>query len=480
MSLLACLAGDLFLEGRTGDFRDVCEALLALATGPDERDARAASAALSSLNAWDVGRPLAEHVFGDDEELASLAGKVLPFLEQSLTVVDIVDRLRGEEAVRVTPQLAEVARSLGEPLLAALRESLEANLREEVYVRILDLLGMMGGNAAVEVVKSVENNPIPGVRAHAMRTLAGMSPGDPTLLPHFLRALRDQYPGRLTYVTATDRRLSEIRNDEEVAEFNELFAHHRYYLGPLNAADARCFIASFTRREPVTFDETDIAFILEWSGGHPGLLEAVCRELGAVTGQPIRDPTQNRIIHRQVAERIPSSLNVRSECTKIWRNLDPSEQAALLALGAPGQQTDAAALASLEQKGVLYSNHEEQRLFARAFSEFVQRQRLLQRTETRGIVVDVDAGEVYVDGRPTPPLTNLEYRLLLLLYGHMGKICDKYQVVQAVWGEAYLDEVDDARIEKLVSRLRQKIEPDPMNPRYLLTIRGRGYRLVGG
>jgi len=295
-----------------------------------------------------------------------------------------------------------------------------------------------------------------------------------------LRALRDQYPGRLTYVTATDRRLSEIRNDEEVAEFNELFAHHRYYLGPLNAADARCFIASFTRREPVTFDETDIAFILEWSGGHPGLLEAVCRELGAVTGQPVRDPTQNRIIHRQVAERIPSSLNVRSECTKIWRNLDPSEQAALLALGAPGQQIDAAALASLEQKGVLYSNHEEQRLFARAFSEFVQRQRLLQRTETRGIVVDVDAGEVYVDGRPTPPLTNLEYRLLLLLYGHMGKICDKYQVVQAVWGEAYLDEVDDARIEKLVSRLRQKIEPDPMNPRYLLTIRGRGYRLVGG
>lgn len=192
LSLLACLAGDLFLEGRTGDFRDVCEALLALATGPDEQDARAASAALSSLNAWDVGRPLAEHVFGDDEELASLAGRVLPFLEQSLTVVDIVDRLKGEEAVRVTPQLAEVARSLGEPMLAALRESLEANLREEVYVRILDLLGMMGGNAALEVVKSVENNPIPGVRAHAMRTLARMSPGDPTLLPHFLRALRDQ------------------------------------------------------------------------------------------------------------------------------------------------------------------------------------------------------------------------------------------------------------------------------------------------
>jgi two-component system response regulator RegX3 len=38
--------------------------------------------------------------------------------------------------------------------------------------------------------------------------------------------------------------------------------------------------------------------------------------------------------------------------------------------------------------------------------------------------------------------------------------------------------VDDARIEKLVSRLRQKIEPDAANPKYLITMRGRGYKLL--
>ncbi|OUC05963.1 hypothetical protein RY27_24030, partial [Litorilinea aerophila] len=53
-----------------------------------------------------------------------------------------------------------------------------------------------------------------------------------------------------------------------------------------------------------------------------------------------------------------------------------------------------------------------------------------------------------------------------------------YQIVTHVWGESYIDEVDDARIEKLVSRLRQKIEPDPSSPRFLTTIRGRGYRLL--
>jgi DNA-binding response OmpR family regulator len=83
-----------------------------------------------------------------------------------------------------------------------------------------------------------------------------------------------------------------------------------------------------------------------------------------------------------------------------------------------------------------------------------------------------------VDGRVVPILTDLEYRLMLLLYGQIDKICDKYRVVEAVWGEDYIDDVDDARIEKLVSRLRQKIEADPTNPRYLITVRGRGYRLL--
>jgi len=116
--------------------------------------------------------------------------------------------------------------------------------------------------------------------------------------------------------------------------------------------------------------------------------------------------------------------------------------------------------------------------FCSLLESFVRRRRFDQRTRSTGIRVDVEAGSVWVDGTLIPPLTDLEYRLILLLYGHLDQICDKYAIVESVWGEDYIDEVDDARIEKLVSRLRQKIEPNPSQPRYLLTVRGRGYRLV--
>ena len=102
----------------------------------------------------------------------------------------------------------------------------------------------------------------------------------------------------------------------------------------------------------------------------------------------------------------------------------------------------------------------------------------MRRPKAEGVRVDVEAGHVYVDGVRIPPLTDLEYRLLLLLYGRLDKICSKYDIVESVWGQEYIDEVDDARVDRLVRRLRHKIEPDPRNPRYLLTVRGRGYRLV--
>ena len=142
-------------------------------------------------------------------------------------------------------------------------------------------------------------------------------------------------------------------------------------------------------------------------------------------------------------------------------------------------EKDPPALDSVIAQRLVIAQGPERRIFARAFADFVQRQHVARRPGARGgLRVDSESGEVWVAGVQVPTLTNLEYRLLLLLYGRLGKIVTKYDVVEAVWGEDYIDEVDDARIEKLISRLRQKIEPDIANPRYVITVRGRGYKLV--
>lgn len=293
-----------------------------------------------------------------------------------------------------------------------------------------------------------------------------------------LRALKDRHRAGLTYITATNRRLGQIRSDGDVAEFAEMFTHHVLCISMLQEHEVRQFAARFAQEEGITFSDEDIAFLRLWSGGHPALLETTCRILGLLTGRPVRDPSQDWIIHRRAAEILAQDLNILAECRKIWNDLTDAEQQGLLAAG---QGADAIPeLESLLAKHVVVPDGASYRIFARAFEEFTHRQHAARRPSQQGIRLDPDSGEVWVDGKQAPTLTNLEYRLLLLLYGRLGKICTKYDVVEAVWGEDYIDEVDDARIEKLVSRLRQKLEPDMANPRYLLTVRGRGYKLVEG
>jgi len=129
-----------------------------------------------------------------------------------------------------------------------------------------------------------------------------------------LRALKDRYRGRLCYVTATNRRLPKLRHQHEVLEFCELFGLHTRSLGHLSREDAWPYVQDFAQREGVTFDEHDFAFIYQQAGGHPGLTRVVCRDLGRVTGEPLRDASQDWLIHREVRDQLLQAPTVRAEC----------------------------------------------------------------------------------------------------------------------------------------------------------------------
>lgn len=289
-----------------------------------------------------------------------------------------------------------------------------------------------------------------------------------------LRALRDKYPQRLIYVVSVGTPLLKLRNSPETGEFAELFTHHTHVLQALEPEDLVQVVQYFAAANKVRFSKEDVTFIAEQSGGHPGLLEAVCRVLAEHTVDGVtRD---SRLVVAQLAE----NANIRVECAKLWRGLSFEKREALLDFVA-GNPLPPLPEKELIRDGILRANGDGQTtIFSELFAAFVKRQHLVKSPTERGVRVDVDAGQVFVDGRQTEVLTKLEYRLLLLLYGNLDKICDKYAIVEAVWGEDYIEEVDDARIEKLISRLRQKIETDPANPRYLITVRGRGYRLQKG
>ncbi|TGU70498.1 response regulator [Geomonas terrae] len=72
-------------------------------------------------------------------------------------------------------------------------------------------------------------------------------------------------------------------------------------------------------------------------------------------------------------------------------------------------------------------------------------------------------------------LTPTEYDLLRLLANHAGLVLTHGQILKQVWGNAYADQQNVLRVT--MSNLRQKIEPVPSRPRYIITELGVGYRL---
>ena len=92
------------------------------------------------------------------------------------------------------------------------------------------------------------------------------------------------------------------------------------------------------------------------------------------------------------------------------------------------------------------------------------------------LMIDRPAGQVFVN-RKAVELSAKEYALLVYLYDHAGQVCGKDEIAGAVWPD-YKGEVFDYQIESLIKRLRQKLGPNAEQAHLIVTVRGRGYRLI--
>ena len=90
--------------------------------------------------------------------------------------------------------------------------------------------------------------------------------------------------------------------------------------------------------------------------------------------------------------------------------------------------------------------------------------------------LDEQTGEVFIGSQRVPEkITETEFKALTHLYRNAGRLVGRGELVDAAFGTRKT--ITDQAVDAMMSRLRRKIEPDPSRPMYLITVRGRGYRL---
>ena len=262
-----------------------------------------------------------------------------------------------------------------------------------------------------------------------------------------LRALRDRYKYRLSFLFATRKPLEALIEKELLREFFDLFASNQIWLGPLEEEDAFWSLQRFCERHQCTFDRDVVENLLHLSGGHPGLLRSLASVQRNSSPQSCTEWLEYPAVER--------------ECTLLWEDLPSAFQHSLRF----GSADSALETTELVRNGEIFSP---------VFAGFIENQREDE------LVLLPSTGEVMVSNQPLEEhLTAKEYALLAFLYARSETICSKDALIRAVWPEDAVFEkgVRDDNLAQIVRRIRIKIEPDSSTPRFLVTVPGRGYIL---
>ena len=97
-----------------------------------------------------------------------------------------------------------------------------------------------------------------------------------------------------------------------------------------------------------------------------------------------------------------------------------------------------------------------------------------QTTETSAFVIDYANKTVRIQGKVVE-LTKFQFKLLTYLYENRERVCSRDELLNHLYQEEEFEREDSA-LDAHITRLRKKIEPDPTNPRYIITIPGHGYK----
>ena len=94
--------------------------------------------------------------------------------------------------------------------------------------------------------------------------------------------------------------------------------------------------------------------------------------------------------------------------------------------------------------------------------------------QTTDFVINQYTRVVVNENIHTVNLTSKEFELLYFLYSHRGQVFSKEQLYENVWG--YDDMPASSNLTSFIRKLRKKVEPDPDNPIYIITVWGVGYK----
>lgn len=305
-----------------------------------------------------------------------------------------------------------------------------------------------------------------------------------------LRGLRDDFKNTLCYIAGMTQEVAYLPDPTALGEMYELLDSFVCWVGSMGDEDARNLICRATRTAPEPPTETDVAMMLSLTGRFPVLLRATCQWW--LTTEP--KPTRSNWLNELLVER-----SIQHRLAKIWLGLTQEEQFILselqrlqvMATGAqsPKEKTGQIEgrsidqifqgfvkqhwdiLAGLAAKGICHQAGTQWYIGADLLAAFIA----TAKGRGRGrIWLEEGTGEIYQGQILLANLTSLERSVLTFLVKYPRMRHTKTDLIISTWPEEIRRQgVTDNSLYQVILTLRRAIEPNPNQPSYLVTWRGK-------
>lgn len=269
-----------------------------------------------------------------------------------------------------------------------------------------------------------------------------------------LKVLRNRAKYRFSAVFSSNRPLEDTLEPSLFSEFYEFLIGNIVYL---KVYDRQGTDFRLSYLEKITGKKTSTAIkeeLIKLTGGH-GKLTRVCYEI-LLSEKEIKD---------NMALFLLSKTTVKATLFEIWSGLTPEEQKILKKENEVDEKSYLFLSGVLGKKGITIP----------LLKTFIK---TINTSDKTSITYNSELNEI-IKGEEdiTDKLSPSEFKLLRFLIINRGKVCEKDEIIKNVWKDSKTQEgVTDQALDQIIYRLRKKIEEDPNNPFFLVTIKGRGYK----
>jgi DNA-binding winged helix-turn-helix (wHTH) protein len=246
------------------------------------------------------------------------------------------------------------------------------------------------------------------------------------------------------------------------ADFFEYVAGRIIYLPILDKQGLDFRISYLEKVTAKKIDKKTVEQVLLLTKGH-GRLTLLCLETILSLNKAL---PENK---KQLVAYFLTQRPIRSSLFSIWNSLNPSEQQFFI---------DNRKEPLFLEKSFLCFNG---KITIPLFEEFISHTIIKSqnsKVKSQKLIYDENTNEIKKgDYVISDILTASEFKLLKLLIENKDKILEKEQIINAVWGNQKTTlGVTDQALDQLIFRLRKKIEGNPNEPKYIITVKGRGFR----